>query len=137
MCLSIVCQSLDVQFAACQEPTLLAVEVWVAGDVPSTKAVDEGERKTNCFSQGLSNQVFWQITVWSRSDPYFRRLFHHFTGIVYTNNDHICIIGMDNNLFHSITLDIVKGMENKSSIRFLLCGLKLWHISTPSIRGKH
>ena len=46
------------QFAACQEPTLLAGEVWVAGDVPSTETVDEGESKTNCFSQGLSNQVY-------------------------------------------------------------------------------
>ena len=48
---------MDVQFAAFQEPTLLAGEVWVAGDVPSTEAVDEGKSKTKCLSQGLSNQV--------------------------------------------------------------------------------
>ena len=115
MGLSIVCQSLDVKFAACQEPTLLAGEVWVASDVPSTEAVDEGESKTNYFSKGLSNQVYWQITVWSRTDPYFRKLVLHFTGVIYKDDDHICIIGMDNNSFHSIMLDTVKGIEDQSS----------------------
>ena len=52
--------------------------------------MDEGESKTNCFSQGLSNQVYWQIAVWSRSDPYFRKLVLHFTGIVY--DDQLVII---------------------------------------------
>ena len=134
--LSIVCQSLDVKFEACQEPTLPAGEVWVVVDVPSTEDVDEGGSKTNCFSQGLSNQVYWQIAVWSRSDPYLRKLVLHFTGIVYTNGDHICIIGMDNNSFHSM-LDTVKVMEYQSSISFLICELQLWHISTSSIREKH
>ena len=89
---------MDVKFAACQEQTLLAGEVWVAGDVPSTEAVDEGESKTNCFSQGLINQVYWQIAVWSGSDLILKEagpaFYRH---SIYKMTIISVFIGMDNN----------------------------------------